>query len=126
MATLAQLQQQIEKLQREADALRKKEVAEVISRIKDAIQTYGLSAEDLGLSDRPQSRKVAVKVKSKAKALRSGAGVPKYKDPKSGKTWTGYGKPPGWIAKARDRTKFLITQPPAAEAASGETGTSAP
>ena len=33
---------------------------------------------------------------------------PKYRDPKTGKTWNGLGKPPDWIAGARNRDKFLI------------------
>jgi hypothetical protein len=40
------------------------------------------------------------------------AGVPKYRDPLSGKTWTGKGKPPGWISEALKQGKakddFLI------------------
>jgi len=44
------------------------------------------------------------------KAARKGAGVPKYRDPKTGKTWTGFGKAPGWIATVRNRDKLLIDQ----------------
>lgn len=32
---------------------------------------------------------------------------PKYRDPSSGKTWTGRGKPPVWIA-GKNRDQFLI------------------
>jgi DNA-binding protein H-NS len=39
---------------------------------------------------------------------RLGAGVARYRDPVSGKTWSGFGKAPYWIAGARDRTAFLI------------------
>ena len=31
----------------------------------------------------------------------------KYRDPASGATWTGRGKPPGWI-RGKDREGFLI------------------
>ena len=48
--TLAALNAQIAALQTQADALRKKEVAEVIAKIKDAIAHYGLTAADLGLA----------------------------------------------------------------------------
>lgn len=37
----------------------------------------------------------------------AGAGVPKYRDPDSGKTWSGVGPIPGWI-KGRNREDFLI------------------
>jgi DNA-binding protein H-NS len=57
--TLAQIQAQIDKLNREAEAIRAKEVAEVVQRIKVAIAEHGLSAEDLGLvASRGPVRKV--------------------------------------------------------------------
>jgi hypothetical protein len=31
-----------------------------------------------------------------------------YQDPKSGATWSGRGRAPAWIAKAKDRSKLLI------------------
>ena len=45
--TLAALNAQIAALQAQADALRKKEVAEVVAKIKDAIVHYGLTAATL-------------------------------------------------------------------------------
>ena len=42
--TYSQMQEQIAKLQREADALRKKEVGGVVARIKEAIKHYELTA----------------------------------------------------------------------------------
>jgi DNA-binding protein H-NS len=33
--------------------------------------------------------------------------APKYRDPATGQTWTGRGKPPKWIAD-QDREKFAI------------------
>ena len=50
MSSYTQLQAQIEKLQKEAEAARKREIAETIANIKHAIKTFGLTAEDLGLS----------------------------------------------------------------------------
>jgi DNA-binding protein H-NS len=44
--------------------------------------------------------KIATGVKKK--------GVPKYRHPKTGTTWSGHGRAPAWIAGAKDRTKFLI------------------
>ncbi|HRO61673.1 MAG TPA: H-NS histone family protein, partial [Burkholderiaceae bacterium] len=49
--TLAQLDAQIAKLQRQAEALRAREVAGVITRIKVAIDYYGLTAADLGFGN---------------------------------------------------------------------------
>ncbi len=47
--TLAQIQAQIDKLNREAEAIRAKQVAAVVQRIKGEIAEFGLTAEDLGL-----------------------------------------------------------------------------
>lgn len=50
-------------------------------------------------------------VKAKALSLTTKAKrpvAPKYRDPVSGLTWSGRGKPPAWIAAAKDRSKFLI------------------
>ena len=46
--TLAALNAQIAALQTQADVLRKKEVMEVIAKVKEAIAHYGLTAGDLG------------------------------------------------------------------------------
>jgi len=33
---------------------------------------------------------------------------PKYRDPKTGATWSGHARPPTWIKDVKDRSKFLI------------------
>jgi DNA-binding protein H-NS len=48
------------------------------------------------------------------KVQSKGAQSAKYQDPKSGATWGGRGPAPKWLASAKDRTKFLIEQAPAA------------
>lgn len=48
------------------------------------------------------------------KAAARPAGVAKYRDPQTGKTWTGNGKPPGLIAGAQNRDRFLINADPSA------------
>ena len=40
--------------------------------------------------------------------LHTGAGVAKYRDPETGKTWSGLGTVPSWI-RDKDRKQFLIT-----------------
>ncbi|CAE6872468.1 H-NS family nucleoid-associated regulatory protein [Paraburkholderia domus] len=37
-----------------------------------------------------------------------GPQAPKYRDPKTGATWSGRGPAPAWLAGAKDRTAFLI------------------
>lgn len=106
MKTYSAIKAEIAKLERQAEKLRKAEVNGVIGRIKEAIAAYGLTAEDLGLA---RSAKSGRNPPRQAKpAVRSKAGVARYRDPATGNTWTGQGRPPAWIAAAADRDAFLI------------------
>ncbi len=110
--TLQKLKAKIAEMQQEAAALeaeQAKEVAEVVAKIKVAIEHYGLTAEDLGLAGRIAKRaKAPVKAAAKkprmaavAKrpAVKKSVGVIKYRDD-AGNTWTGHGKRPGWFKAA--------------------------
>jgi len=107
--SLKQVLSQIEKLQKEAEALRAKEISGVVTRIREAIDHYGLTPEELfgATLQRPRAgRKAAAKparatttaATAKRKAPR-GAGTPKYHDG-AGRTWTGVGKRPTWFKDA--------------------------
>jgi DNA-binding protein H-NS len=105
---------EIQKLQRRAVDLRKSELPGVIKRIREAIAAYELTPADLGFSG---GSSAGAATKAAAPARRGPApgskstlqtGVAKYRDPTSGKTWTGRGKPPLWIVGVKDRTPFLI------------------
>ncbi|MCE4547744.1 MULTISPECIES: H-NS histone family protein [unclassified Caballeronia] len=61
-----------------------------------------LVADGLGTATRstvPAARK---------KATRKGPQPALYRDPVSGLTWSGFGRAPGWIATAKDRSAYLI------------------
>lgn len=106
--SLAVIQQQIVKLQKEAEALKLKDVPEVIERIKTAIEFYGLTSADLfeanGTVSQAKSKakfKVATAKVSKApvKKKERTAPVIKYQD-EAGHSWSGHGKRPGWFKAA--------------------------
>ena len=106
---------EIQKLQQRAAELRKNELPGVLKRIKEAIEAYALTAADLGFSGGAGGGAPAPQAAAPARGPRGAAskgllqtGVAKYRDPKSGKTWTGRGKPPLWIVGVKDRTPFLI------------------
>lgn len=84
LAQKATLDAQIAQAQAEAKA-------KAVTEARALIQEHGLTAAD---------------VFPAAKAKGS-VGVPKYRDPATGSTWTGRGKPPNWI-NGKDRTPFLI------------------
>ncbi|NRF71317.1 H-NS histone family protein [Aquincola sp. S2] len=104
MSTYRNLTAEIARLQAQADKLRDAEKAGVIGRIREAISVYGISADDLGLSKSAKGGAVRGAAVTQAPQF----GVAKYRDPATGKTWTGRGKPPAWIAGAKDRSAFLI------------------
>ena len=88
---------QIEQLQRQADALRKKEIAGVVARIQEAIEHYNLTPEELFGSSGSRGRRRGGR--NEAPAGRTKAGAPKYQGPQ-GQTWTGVGKRPRWFVEA--------------------------
>lgn len=94
MATYKQLTAQLEKLHKEVAVAREKEIAQAIADIKQQIADYDLTAEELGFS-------------SKRVPGRKTASVAKYRNPKTGETWSGRGRSPGWLA-GKNRERFLI------------------
>ena len=97
MSQYAELKAQIAKLQEQADEARRKEVTNVIAEIKQKITEFGLSAHDLGFAEAARRGRPPKKAPL----------PPKYQDPKSGKTWSGRGKPPTWI-QGKNRDLYLI------------------
>ena len=109
--TYSQMQKQIAKLQREADALKKKEVGGVVARIKEAIQHYELTAADL-FEGRGSKGTSASTQKTASNGGVKGRKVPiKYRD-ESGNTWTSRGSQPKWLvaalANGRKIEDFLV------------------
>ena len=95
--------EQIEKLQAEANALKRKEMDGIIKRIREAISTYGLTAADLGLKGtgkrgRPAGKTTLAGRKSATKKTGAARGA-KFRDP-SGNTWGGRGPRPQWLRDA--------------------------
>src|ERR1700754_2769882 len=46
--------------------------------------------------------------KPTAGAQAKGKLPPKYRDPKTGATWSGHARPPAWIKNVKDRSQYLI------------------
>jgi DNA-binding protein H-NS len=91
MATLAEIQDQIHRLQQEAEVLRKNEVANAIAEIKAKIVQYGLNARDLGLEGSSRRGRKA--------RTRDGASAARFIGP-NGQTWSGFGRQPQWMRDA--------------------------
>ena len=107
----SQIVRQIESLQRQADLARKKEVAGVVSRIKEAISFYKLTAVELGLSSKapmaaPVSRAVPGRKKGAPKSKSKFGDAAKFRDA-SGNEWVGRGPRPIWLRQAIASGKSL-------------------
>ena len=87
LARKAELDAQIAQAQAEAKA-------EGIATARALIQEHGLTAADV--------------FPAQGKKPKGSVGAPKYRDPDTGATWTGRGKPPNWI-NGKDRAPFLIS-----------------
>ncbi|ACC75793.1 H-NS family nucleoid-associated regulatory protein [Paraburkholderia phymatum] len=123
MATLEKVQAQIAKLQAQAEALVVKQSSGVIAKIRDIMEKHGLTTADIEAhigGSKKRGRKPGVKVPAK-----SSASAAKYRDPKSGATWTGHGRAPAWIANAKDRSKFLTDGAPDAPVTAAKTAAKA-
>jgi DNA-binding protein H-NS len=104
--TYADIQNQIEALQREAETLKRKEIESVIGRIREAIEAYGLTAHDLGLVNGRGPRRAAAAPKKGRKNVKAKSGAIKFRD-ENGNTWGGRGPRPQWLRSALSAGKQL-------------------
>lgn len=114
--TYRDIKRQIADLEKKAAEARKIEVGKAIAGIQQLIAEYALTPEDLFGTIRKSGAKVS---KAATKVVKP-AKPPKYMDPKSAKTWSGFGKAPGWIAAAIKKGKkddFLLAKVEAQRAA---------
>ena len=94
MASYQELMAQIEGLKRQAEDARKQEMAGAIAEIKRIMAQYGIDPSDLFPA-------------RGGKAKRAGSGIVKYRDPVSGKGWSGRGRRPGWVAALEAQGKSI-------------------
>lgn len=97
MSSYKELLKQRQDLEQQINEARTRELADAVAKVRTLIAEYELTADDVF----PPAR---------ARASSGGTGAkvaPKYRDPATGQTWTGRGKPPKWIAD-QDREQFVI------------------
>jgi DNA-binding protein H-NS len=93
-----EIQSKIEELKAQAEMVKREEKQQAIDMARAMIQSFGITAKDLGLDKAPKA-KTGPRPGQKV--------VPKYRDPLSGATWSGRGKTPRWINGA-DRSQYAI------------------
>jgi DNA-binding protein H-NS len=104
MSKLAAIKKQIAALEAEAERITKQEMSGAIAKVKEIMATFGLTIEHLQTTVSGAKRATGKKVAPK----RVGKGIAKYADPKTGKTWSGFGRAPAWIAGAKNRDSLLV------------------
>lgn len=117
MGNLIEIQNQIEKLQRQANDIKAKEFDKTVQEIVVKMRAFGISVKDIQLASTGRAR-TAVKSGSKRKSSSAGgkpqASVPpKYRGP-NGETWSGRGLTPRWLAalveQGQAKEAFLIAR----------------
>lgn len=93
MTSYTELLAQKAELEAQIAAAQAERKAEGIAAARALIAEHGLTAADV--------------FPAQGKKAKGSVGAPKYRDPATGVTWTGRGKPPNWI-NGKDRAPFLI------------------
>jgi len=109
MSKLTALKKQIAALQAQAERIAKAEMSSAIAKVKDIMAEFNLTIEHL--TQTGAGKRAAKKTKAKT------ASVAKYVNPSTGKSWSGFGRAPGWIAGAKNRDAFLVGKSAAADSA---------
>ena len=97
MSEIDNLLRQRQEIEQRIKEARKEAIAGAVAEVRAIIAKYDLTEGDI-FKGRGRGRKAA---------RSTGKVPPKYRDPVSGKTWTGRGKAPRWI-EGKDRTQFII------------------
>lgn len=97
MTSYAEYVEQISKLQSLAEAARKDELSGAMQKIKDLMQQYGITVDDLSSGTRAKPAKV------------KGTVAAQFKNPETGETWTGRGRAPRWLV-GKDKEQFRMTK----------------
>lgn len=95
-----------EKLGKEIEKLRAQQRKEAIGSIKADIKRFDIKPEELFPSAKP-GRKNKAKPSRKGRRKAAGTVSPKYRDPDTGKTWSGRGREPVWL-RGKNRDDYLI------------------
>jgi DNA-binding protein H-NS len=99
MATYKELKAQMAALAEQTEAARAAEFQAIVDDIRAKVSEYGITEKDIfgsrrGRPAKPKTAPVAAK----------------YRDPKTGATWSGRGRAPAWIKDAKNRGRFLIQE----------------
>ena len=110
MKSYTEIINEIEKLEKQAARLRRGERAAAIRQASELVKVFNLTVKELGLSGKASKEGLSsIKsglVKKSARKLAQGSSrpsktpvQPKFRDPETGKTWSGRGLKPKWLSE---------------------------
>ena len=105
------IEKEIQRLQKQAQALQAKQRGPVVTSIIRSMREYDITPEDVAAANNKKTAgSRGKKTASSSPAKRT---VPiKFRHPETNETWTGRGKAPRWItnaeAEGKNRNDFLI------------------
>ncbi|WP_408525975.1 H-NS family nucleoid-associated regulatory protein [Paraburkholderia fungorum] len=113
VATLEQIQAKLKKLQAQAEVILAKKAQVAVDQIRALMQEHGLTTADIEAAPKGKRGVKALKGRASRGKVKAARNVktetaPKYQHPETGATWSGRGRAPGWIAGAKDRSRFLV------------------
>lgn len=126
MATLEKIQEKLAALQAQADKLIAKKAQSALDTIRVLMIEHGLTTEDIEAKakekrDATSAKRTGSHASNGSQATAKTRGRPKskiaqpkstlpakYYDPKTGKSWSGRGPTPAWLASTRAKNKFAV------------------
>jgi DNA-binding protein H-NS len=113
MPSLKQIQAKLKKLQAQTEHLIAQRAQAVLDDIRAMMERHGLTTHDIEKHSKKTKPRVvypapAGRHEAMTKLAKKGKLPAKYRNPKTGETWSGWARPPAWIANVKDRSKFLI------------------
>src|SRR3954468_22371574 len=96
--TVTEIKRKIATLEAKAARLAQEETKASVGNVRALMNQLGVTLEHLSsaVSEKASAVKKAIVGKKPATAKRISKGAAKYADPKTGKTWSGFGRAPGW------------------------------
>jgi DNA-binding protein H-NS len=106
-ASLKVIERKIRELQRKAESIKKQKDNPAIRKIAQLVRKHGISIGELRRAMNGRGRSGG-----RASPLRGKKVKAMYRNPKTGETWSGRGRPARWVAAAEKaghkRSEFLI------------------
>lgn len=108
MSEFLKLRAKLLQLDRDIEAAREVEAARAIATCQALIAEFGLTAFDLGLIKTQVIATRRATPHTFPLKTRRGPQPPRYRNPATGETWSGFGRRPAWIKTYAERDDYLI------------------